>query len=78
MTSPPVVDIDQGPFLCHAHLLGDVNRPLIARCMVWHTGQHAAWTCSDRDREQDRYGTFFHWTTCRPVFCPDGRRARRL
>ena len=78
MTRPPVFDIRRGPLLCHAHLLGDVNKPLVARCTVWHTNPDIAWSCLTREREQDRSGTLFHWTTCRPEFCADGRRARRL
>ena len=69
MTSPPVVDIDQGPFLCHAHLLGDVNNPLAARCTVWHPDQDTAWNCRTRYVKENRDGTRLHWSTCRLNYC---------
>ena len=77
MTNDRIPDINRGPYLCHAHLRGDVNRPLVARCSIRHRDADTAWDCRARLVKQSRDGTPCSWTTCRPVFCFVNRKIRR-
>ena len=62
-----------GEFLCHAHVNGDVNKTLIATCMIRHLHGVEAVDCRQRKTKMDSHGTYLWWTTCRPEFCRDGR-----
>jgi len=76
MTTPLVPHPEIGEFLCHAHLRGDVNNPMIAACIIRHLDAVSAADCKQRRTKMDSYGTSLFWGTCRPEFCRVGRRNR--
>lgn len=76
MSSQRIPDISRGTFLCHAHLAGDVNKPVVAVCMIRHRDMDIAWDCPSRSKKEDRFGTRYIWTTCRPEFCTENLEQR--